>query len=64
MCGLQEQKTHGFGHEIFPIENPDPIAMELPRAVLRGMDLRKVEQVRTIPATLYKHHYGTKHVRQ
>ena len=47
MCGLQEQQTHVFGDQIIPIENPDPIAMELPRAVLRGMDPRKVEEVRT-----------------
>ena len=64
MCGLQEQQTHVFGDQIIPIENPDPIAMELPRAVLRGMDPREVEQVRPIPATLYKHHYGIKQVRQ
>jgi len=47
MCGLQKQKTHVFGQEIIPIENPDPISMVPPRAVLRGMDPRKVEEVRT-----------------
>ena len=47
MCGLQEQKTHVFGQEIIPIENPDPISMVPPRAVLCGMDPRKVEEVRT-----------------
>jgi len=64
MCGLQEHQTHGFGHQIIPMENPDPIAMEVPRPVLREMDPREVEQVRPIPATSYMHHYGTKHVRQ
>jgi len=47
MCGLQEQKTTLFGHELIPIDNPDPISVVAPRAVLRAMDPRKVEEVRT-----------------
>jgi len=47
MCGLQEQKTHVIGQEIIPIENPHPISMVPPGAVLRGMDPKKVEEVGT-----------------
>jgi len=47
MYGLQDPKTPVFGHELIPIENPDPISVVRPRAVFGAIDPRIVEEVHT-----------------